>query len=300
MIRQGISEYLVAPLNPLQIIEALAALYHGQASVPIGKVFAFFGARGGAGSSTFAHSVAWSIAEELQIATTIVDLDVAFGTTGLDFNQDAGQGVSEALASPERLDDVLLDRLLIKHSSRLNLFISPAALDRESPISAVAVETVIDAVRQVSPCVIVDVPHLWTPWVKQVLTTADEIIITATPELSSLRNGKNLYDMLNQARPNDKPLKFVLNQVGIPRRPEIPVKDFAEAMGCDPALIMPFDPQTFATANNNGQTVGELNPQSRAAQGFRELAQVLTGREPRMDAKPASKLSFDFLRRKKA
>jgi hypothetical protein len=46
--------------------------------------------------------------------------------------------------------------------------------------------------------------------------------------------------------------------------------------------------------------VGELNPQSRAAQGFRELAQVLTGREPRMDAKPASKLSFDFLRRKKA
>ncbi len=155
-------------------------------------------------------------------------------------------------------------------------------------------------VRQVSPCVIVDVPHLWTPWVKQVLTTADEIIITATPELSSLRNGKNLYDMLNQARPNDKPLKFVLNQVGIPRRPEIPVKDFAEAMGCDPALIMPFDPQTFATANNNGQTVGELNPQSRAAQGFRELAQVLTGREPRLDAKPASKLSFDFLRRKKA
>ena len=131
-------------------------------------------------------------------------------------------------------------------------------------------------------------------------TTADEIIITATPDLASLRNGKNIYDLLNQARPNDKPLKFVLNQVGIPRRPEIPVKDFAEAMGSEPALIMPFDPQTFATANNNGQTVGELNPQSRAAQSFRELAQKLTGREPRVEAKANNKLSFDFLRRKKA
>jgi pilus assembly protein CpaE len=300
MIRAGISEYIVAPLNPLQVIEALAALYHGQSTPPIGKVFAFFGSRGGAGSSTFAHSTAWAIAEDLQIASTIVDLDVAFGTTGLDFNQDAAQGVAEALASPERIDDVLLERLLIKQSARLNLFISPAALDRDAQITPEAVEIVLDAVRQVSPCVIVDLPHLWTPWVKHVLTSADEIIVTATPDLSSLRNGKNIYDLLNQARPNDKPLRFVLNQVGIPRRPEIPVKDFAEAMGTEPALIMPFDPQTFATASNNGQTVGELNPQSRAAQGFRELAQKLTGREPKAEAKPANKLSFDFLRRKKA
>ncbi|MEQ1755249.1 MAG: CtpF protein [Micropepsaceae bacterium] len=300
MIRQGISEYLVAPLNPLQVIEALAALYHGQSNAPIGKVFAFYGSRGGVGSSTFAHSTAWSIAEDLQIATTIVDLDVCFGTTGLDFNQDAAQGVAEALASPERLDDVLLERLLIKQTGRLNLFISPAVLDRDNQITVEAVETVIDAVRQISPCVIVDLPHLWSPWVKQVLTTADEIIVTATPDLSSLRNGKNIYDLLNQARPNDKPLRFVLNQVGIPRRPEIPVKDFAEAMGSEPALIMPFDPQTFATANNNGQTVGELNPQSRAAQSFREFAQKLTGREPRAEAKANNKLSFDFLRRKKA
>ena len=300
MIRAGISEYLVAPLNPLQVIEALAALYHGQTHSPIGKVFAFFGSRGGTGSSTVAHNTAWAIAEDLQIASTIVDLDVSFGTTGLDFNQDAAQGVSEALASPERLDDVLLDRLLIKHSSRLNLFISAAALDREGQFTTEAVESVLDAVRQVAPCVIVDVPHVWTPWVKQVLTTADEIIVTATPDLASLRNGKNIYDLLNQARPNDKPLKFVLNQVGIPRRPEIPVKDFAEAMGAEPVLILPFDPQTFATASNNGQTVGELNPQSRAAQGFRALAQCLTGREPRADAKASHKLSFDFLRRKKA
>jgi Flp pilus assembly CpaE family ATPase len=63
---------------------------------------------------------------------------------------------------------------------------------------------------------------------------------------------------------------------------------------------MPFDPQTFATASNNGQTVGELNSQSRAAQGFRELAQKLTGREPKLETKAANKLSFDFLRRKKA
>lgn len=300
MIRQGVNEYLVAPLNPLQVIEAIASLYHGPATGPIGKVFAFVGARGGTGSSTVAHNTAWAIAEDLHISTTIVDLDVPFGTAGLDFNQDTGQGIAEALTSPERLDDVLLDRLLIKHTNRLNLFVAPAQLDREATFSPEAVETVLDIVRGVSPCVIVDLPHVWAPWVKQVLVSADEIIVTATPDLASLRNGKNVYDLLNGARPNDKPLKVVLNQVGIPRRPEIPVKDFAEAMGAEPALVLPFDPQTFATASNNGQMVGELNAQSRAAQGFRELAQKLTGREPRVEAKPAGKISFDFLKRKKA
>ena len=300
MIRQGVNEYLVAPLNPLQVIEAIASLYHGPATAPVGKVFAFVGARGGAGSSTIAHNTAWSIAEDLHISTTIVDLDVSFGTAGLDFNQDSGQGISEALASPERLDDVLLDRLLIKHSSKLSLFVAPAQLDREAAFSPEAVEMVLEIVRQASPCVVVDIPHVWAPWVKQVLVAADEIVVTATPDLASLRNGKNIYDMLNGARPNDRPLKIALNQVGIPRRPEIPVKDFAEAMGAEPAVVMPFDPQTFATASNNGQMVGELNAQSRAAQGFRELAQKLTGREPKVEAKPANKLSFDFLRRKKA
>jgi pilus assembly protein CpaE len=300
MIRQGVNEYLVAPLNPLQVIEAIASLYHGPATGPIGKIFAFVGARGGTGSSTIAHNTAWAISEDLHIATTIVDLDVPFGTTGLDFNQDTGQGIAEALTSPERLDDVLLDRLLIKHTNRLNLFVAPAQLDRETAYPPEAVETVLDIVRQASPCVVVDVPHVWAPWVKQVLTSADEIVVVATPDLASLRNGKNIYDLLNQSRPNDKPLKVVLNQVGIPRRPEIPVKDFAEAMGTEPALVLPFDPQTFATAGNNGQMVGELNAQSRAAQGFRELAQKLTGREPRVEAKSSSKISFDFLRRKKA
>ena len=299
MIRQGVNEYLVAPLNPLQVIEAIATLYHSPAAAPIGKVFAFVGARGGTGSSTVAHNCAWSIAEDLHISTTIADLDLPFGTAGLDFNQDSGQGISEALASPERLDDVLLDRLVIKHTNHLNLFVSPAQLDRDCAFTPEAVETVLDIVRQAAPCVVVDVPHVWAPWVKHVLVAADEIIVTATPDLASLRNGKNIYDLLNQSRPNDRPLKVVLNQVGIPRKPEIPLKDFAEAMGADPALVIPFDPQLFATAGNNGQMVGELNAQSRAAQAFRQLAQKLTGREPRIEQKPSGKLTFDFLKRKK-
>ncbi len=138
LTRRGVSEYLVAPLNTLQIIETIANLYVTAKAPPIGRVVVFAGARGGVGASTLAHNVGWCIAEGLKIDTAIIDFDLAFGTVGLNFNEDTAQGVADALAAPERLDDVLLDRLLIKCGDRLSLFAAPALLDRDYDIENVA------------------------------------------------------------------------------------------------------------------------------------------------------------------
>ncbi|MGH6876021.1 MAG: AAA family ATPase, partial [Rhizomicrobium sp.] len=113
LMRRGVSEYLVAPLNPLHIIETISGLYVDRESQPVGRVVAFVGARGGAGSSTLAHNVGWCVAERLKIHTTIIDFDLPFGTLGLNFNEEPTQTVVDALAAPERLDDVLLDRVLV-------------------------------------------------------------------------------------------------------------------------------------------------------------------------------------------
>ena len=181
----------------------ITGLYLDPGASPIGRVIAFMSARGGAGSSTIAHNVGWCIAEEFSIHTTIVDFDLPFGTTGLDFNDESGQGVAEALTAPERLDDVLLDRLLMKRGEHLSLFTAPAALDRDYDAVPEAYESVIDAVRQTTPCVIVDLPHVWTPWVRSCLIAADEIVLVATPDLASLRNAKNMIELVRNARPND-------------------------------------------------------------------------------------------------
>src|SRR6201989_1829063 len=97
LMRRGASEYLMAPLSPLQLIEVISGLYLDPGAAPIGRVIAFSGARGGAGSLTIAHNVGWGVAEELHINTTVVDFDLLFGTLGLDFNDESSQGVAEAL-----------------------------------------------------------------------------------------------------------------------------------------------------------------------------------------------------------
>ncbi len=295
LMRRGASEYLVAPLSPLQLIEVISGLYLDPGAKPVGRVIAFVGARGGAGSSSIAHNVGWCIAEELSINTTIVDFDLPFGTTGLDFNDEAGQGVADALSAPERLDDVLLDRLLIKRGEHLSLFTAPATLERDYEAIAEAYEAVIDATRQMSPCVILDMPHVWTPWVKNCLVAADEIVVVATPDLASLRNAKNIIELVRHARPNDKPPRLVINQANMPKRPEIPAKDFAETMGVEPAATLPFDAALFGQAGNNGQMLLEVAPKAPIADSIRRLARVLIGREamaPSAEKSPTSILSF--------
>ncbi len=299
LMRRGASEYLVAPLEPLQLIEVISGLYLDPGASPIGRVVAVVGARGGAGSSTLSHNIGWCIAEELHINTTVVDLDLPFGTVGLDFNDEASQGVSDALNAPERLDDVLLDRLLLKRGDHLSLFTAPAALERDYDAVPESYEAVIDAVRQTTPCVILDLPHGWTPWIKATLLAADDVVIVATPDLTSLRNAKNIIELVKNARPNDTPPRLVINQVGVPKRPEIPSKDFAETMGIDPSAIIAFEPALFGQAANNGQMVIELAPKAPVSESVRRLCRVLTGRTMQGVAGRNSASIFSFLKGKK-
>jgi len=299
LMRRGASEYLIGPVEPLQLIEVISGLYLDPGASPIGRVVAVVGARGGAGASTVAHNIGWCIAEELHVNTTIVDLDLPFGTVGLDFNDEASQGVADALTAPERLDDVLLDRLLLKRGDHLSLFTAPAALERDYDAMPEAYEAVVDAVRQTTPCVVLDLPHGWQPWIKNALLAADDIVIVATPDLTSLRNAKNIIELVKNARPNDAPPRLVINQVGTPKRPEIPSKDFAETMGVDPAAIVGFDPALFGQAANNGQMVIELAPKAPVSEALRRLCRSLTGRTMEGAASKNSVSIFSFLKGKK-
>jgi pilus assembly protein CpaE len=290
LLKRGVSEYLIAPVNPMQLIEALSGLYNNPETDPVGNVIAFIGAKGGVGSSTVCHNAAWAMSEILKSDVVVADLDLAFGTTGLDFNQDPVQGIADALQTPERLDEVLLDRLLTKCSERLSIFAAPVVLDRDYDISADACDIVLDIVRQNVPYVAVDLPHTWTPWVKRVLLQSDEIVVTAVPDLANLRNAKNLIDLLKQNRNNDGPPRLVMNMVKTPKRPEISVKEFSSALDLEPMQVIEFDSETFGLAANNGQMVEEFAAKAKAAQQFRDLALALAHRPEQKESKRKSSL----------
>jgi pilus assembly protein CpaE len=279
LLKRGVSEYLVSPVTAPQLMESLSNLYNDPESDPVGHVYAFIGAKGGVGSSTICHNAAWTLSEALKSNVIVADLDLAFGTTGLDFNQDPVQGIADALATPERLDEVLLDRLLTKCSEHLSIFAAPVVLDRDYEITPDGCDMVIDVARQNVPYVVVDLPHGWSAWTKRVLLQADEVVITAAPDLANLRNAKNIVELLKQSRRNDNLPHLVVNMANVPKRPEIALKEFEEALGLKALAVIDFDPETFGQAANNGQMIEEMSNRAKAAPTFRDIAMTLAHRK---------------------
>jgi pilus assembly protein CpaE len=291
LLKRGVSEYLVEPITPLQIMEAISNLYNNPQAEPIGHVYAFVGAKGGVGSSTICHNAAWALSELFKANVVIADLDLAFGTTGLDFNQDPVQGIADALSSPERLDEVLLERLLTKCTEHLSIFAAPVVLDRDYDITVAGCDQVIDVVRQNVPYLAVDLPHTWSAWTKSILFQADEIIITAAPDLANLRNATSLVDLLRRSRRNDSKPRLVMNTVNMPKRPEISVKEFETALDLKAIAVIDFDAETFGQAANNGQMIEELSPKAKSSAAFRDIALAMTHRRELQPAKRTSPLA---------
>lgn len=285
LMARGVSEYLVGPFTVLDFVRTISHLYTSTGAEPVGKVVVCTGAKGGVGASTLAHNIAWSIACDLEIQTVLVDLDLGFGTAGLDFNQDPPQGIAEALFAPERVDANLIDRLLSRCSDKLSLLAAPAILDRTYDFPETAFDAIIDILRTSTPCVILDLPHLWTGWARRVLLSADEIVLVAAPDLANLRNAKSLLDTMRGARKNDGKPKLVLNNIGVTKRPEIAINDFTKAVDLEPIATIAFEPRLFGIAANNGQMIAEVEPASKVNETIAELARIVTGRAEGRKAK---------------
>lgn len=279
LIRSGISEYIVLPATSQQIVGAITDLFASENAAPIGRTIGFVSAKGGAGSSTVAHNVAWAIATGLRQDSLIIDMDLAFGTAGLNFNQDPPHGLADALSANQKVDQTMLDRLMSKAANHINLLTAPVTLDRTYDFEEREFEQVLELCQNTMPLVVLDIPHAWNAWVRQTLATVDEVVIVAEPDLANLRNAKNLSDTIRALRPTESAPCLVLNKVGMPRRPEINPVEFASSVECVLLGQVPFDAALFGTAANNGQMIAEVAANNKINDVYRAISMHVTGRQ---------------------
>src|SRR3569623_1962502 len=276
LIRSGVSEYLVLPTSAQTIVNGISDLFAAEGAAPIGRTIGFIAAKGGAGASTVSHNVAWAISQHLRQDVLILDLDLPFGTAGLNFNQDPPHGIADALGA--KVDPTMLDRQMSKAANHINLLTAPAMLDKTIDYGERDFEQVLELAQKTTPVVVLNIPHNWTAWVRHTLATIDEIVIVADPDLANLRNAKNLADSIKALRPNEAEPLLVINQLGVPKRPEIAPKEFATSVECKLLGQIAFDPATFGTAANNGQMLAEVAANNRANEIFRMIGMHVTGR----------------------
>ncbi|MBX2805258.1 MAG: hypothetical protein KTR19_04730 [Hyphomicrobiales bacterium] len=272
LLRCDVSDYLVAPLAPGQLASSIRSVLNPVGEPATSNMIAVIGAKGGCGASTICHNLGWTLAETQQTDTVITDCNPPFGTLGLNFNQDAGHGLAGALAAGEKLDAAMMETLLARCSDHLSLLIADGLLTDSSHISPASATHIAMLLRQTARIALFDIPCAWNGGARTLIEQADDCIVVAEPDLVNLRNARNLFAAIRADRDDGRSPLLVLNKAGMPRRPEISAKDFADALDVLPSVVVDFDARLFGMAANNGLMVEEVSPRSPAAKSMQRLA----------------------------
>ena len=290
LVARGVAEYLLRPVSSGQILETLDRLFADPGAAPKGKVVAFWGARGGVGSSSLAQNTAWLLGQHLRQAILYLDCDANFGTSQLVLTQDAKQTFADVVGHGDQLDHMLVDRSLINCGDYLRVLASPGDLKPRPPVDVDAMTRLIATVQRMAPMVVVDLPHHWTDWTEHVLALSSEVVVSAHPDFASLRNLKTVMETV------ETPLKLVLNGMDACKRTQLSADDFEKTLSVKPVLSIPFDPVLFGEATNNGQIAAQAAPAHKVVKLMAGLAETFAGKPVRKDGPKWGGLPLDLLK----
>jgi len=298
LIQYGVSDYLIAPVDAEMLRESIAKVYEGADVEENGRVIAFTGMTGGVGSSVISHNVANELAIQYEAKVIVLDMDICYGTAGLNFNLQPRQTIVDAIGQAGNLDGSLLDQYFMPFEERISILASPASLTTGVTFKSETVNALLKSVAPMGDFIILDLPHIWESWVSDTLNSADEVVLVSKPDLTSLRNGKNMVEYLGPKRGVDAPTRLLLNQVGAAKRADLSNKDFKEALALEPSASIPYDPDTFGKALNTGEMMSKVSAKNKATAAIAEFAKIISAREE-VEEEGGKKKIFALFNKKK-
>jgi pilus assembly protein CpaE len=296
----GVAEYLVKPLTA----EALRAAMTvdpiarpdtiAPAATDEGETIAVIGARGGVGATMVAVSLAWLSTERHKHRTVLADLDLNCGSASLALDVEPGHGLTEALASPNRIDALLLASATSRLGDDFYLLSAEQPLDSIRPVQPDAIERLVKGLRQGFHRVVLDIPRGGGAVVRQGLEQAGIIVIVTDFSLAGVRDTGRLIALAEKAAPAAK--RFVVgNRFGTVRKGDLSRTEIEKALGIKLACVIPEDGTAVPSALNTGKAVPAAFPASPAAVALGELSAIIGGATP---AAPRSLLARMFLKDK--
>jgi pilus assembly protein CpaE len=263
-----------------------------QGAKPNATTLVFFGAKGGAGTTTVAVNCGVEIARLSQRSTVIVDLKPGLGEVALFCGVRQKYSVLDAIDNLHRLDREFLRELVLKHKSGLEILAGSDQFDRPGAADSGGVEELFRVLTRQYDYVLVDAGSQINSVTVAALYTADAMFLVCNPDVPSIRNAQRLLDRIRQLGAAGERVRILMNRAAEPW--PIPPKQIESALGHPIHQTFPSDYKTVSTALNSGVPLA-LTGSSEIASGFANLTRGILQPAGALAPETAkrSKLSLD-------
>lgn len=215
-MRSGCSEYLLKPLDPEQILHAVARVggrRKEKKETDRGQVLAFIGAKGGCGVTSLVTQLGALLANSYSRKTLLFDLHPNFGDTALYLGLTKYRYHSfELLENNARLDAELLQSFVLHHSSGLDLIPAPQGSEPPRDIGSGALSQTLDFLRLRYDFILVDLPSGLNDENLHLIRYCDQVYIVTVAEVSALRNVVRQTDYFTRKNISADRIRVVLNR----------------------------------------------------------------------------------------
>lgn len=277
LLNAGVHDYLVKPLSAPLLKEAIATAQEAAHTSTIeeepedlttGERTLFIGLRGGIGTSMLVSNVAWLMAEKKQ-STVLLDLDLYFGTSAMQFDMEPGRGLSDALENPDRVDGLFLERAVVKPQDNLAILGSEAPVGSLQEPAGGSLQHLIGSLAENFKNVVVEVPRQMLGAHSDMLSAAKDIVLVTDYSLTAARDCIRLIAHIKQVSPAASIHVVASKTTATPQ--EVEQKDFENSIEQTITATIPYDTKTSMAAAQQSKLVVDNAASSKLSTAYKEV-----------------------------
>src|SRR3954449_2414997 len=218
-LRAGADDYLVKPFHPQEILARIKSLLVRFAPKdvqvgrpPLGRILAFYGAKGGVGTTTIAINSAIALHRELGRRVALVDGNLQFGDhrVFLDLGLDR-KSIVDVVQAPS-IDVDLLKHILVRHDSGIDLLLAPPSPETAELVTPDHMPIILEQLRTLYDYVLVDIDKRLDDVNLGIIESADTMFVVMTADLSCLKNVRLVLETIGHLGYESKKVQLVLNR----------------------------------------------------------------------------------------
>lgn len=264
VMKAGVSEYLVTPINDQVLANAIEEVRAGLANsgkIARGSIFSFISSKGGLGASVVAVNAACALALRKGTRTALLDMSFQSGDAAVLLDLVPQTTISDIVANFHRLDASFLSAAMARHSSHLEFLSAPANPDDSKKINGEHVASVLSLARKIYDHVIIDIPSMsLNDCTLQAFKASEKIFVITDMSVPSIRNTSRLCQSMKKSGIPDANVEICVNRYM--KQGTLSVSDIEKNLGKSIFWLFPNDFKGVMTSINKGTPLLQFAPGS--------------------------------------